>query len=148
MKKCTKCLENKLLSDFFVRDKKSGRLHAQCKECYRTQRQFIYKAHYKKYRAEYLVRAKKRRDKLRADFHAKMLNYLSDKSCSQCGESDRRVLEFDHLDQSKKLFTVSQAVRLGYDWQETLQEIQNCRILCANCHKKHTAMQCGWYKSG
>lgn len=75
-----------------------------------------------------------------------MLEYLSTRACVICNENDVRVLEFDHLDQKTKTFTISQAVRLNYSWDDVLLEIEKCRILCANCHKKHTATQGNWYK--
>ncbi len=146
MKICTKCLNKKPGSEFFVRDKKTGRLHAQCKECYRLQRTISYAEHYKKYRKLYLLRAKNRRNMLREEYRTKMIAYLSDKACEQCGEGDIRTLEFDHLDPSQKKFSISQGVRLGYSWDEIILEINECRILCANCHKKHTSSQFGWYK--
>jgi hypothetical protein len=132
---------------FFVRDKKTGRLHAQCKQCYQKHRSTYYAAHYQKYRPAYLERAKIRRTELRSIFRSKMLAYLSDKSCMMCGENDIRVLEFDHLDPSQKSFEISQGIRLGHSWNDILQEIEKCRILCANCHKKHTSSQFNWYKS-
>ena len=147
MKECTSCQTEKPLSDFFVKDKKSGRLHTQCKDCYKEYRKTYYAQHYSKYKVEYLERAKNRRLKLREEFRDKMLIYLSDKNCEMCGECDNRVLEFDHLDPALKLFSISQAVRLGYGWNQVLDEISKCRILCANCHKKHTSNQYGWYKA-
>ena len=76
-----------------------------------------------------------------------MLEYLSDKSCADCGESDIRVLELDHLDPTTKVFSISQAVKLGHSWNSVMNEINKCQILCANCHKKRTAQQFGWYKA-
>lgn len=147
MKTCTRCKVEKPESEYFVRDKTTGRLHAQCKQCYQEHRQTYHSEHYKKYRGTYLERAKLRREKLRDDFHEKLFRYLSKKSCEVCGEADMRVLEFDHLKPADKLFNISQAVKRGYSWDETLAEIKKCRILCANCHKKHTANQFNWYKA-
>jgi 5-methylcytosine-specific restriction endonuclease McrA len=146
-KTCTKCGEDKLLSDYFVRDKKTGRMHAQCKECYKTHRQSYYTAHYQKYRQDYLERAKKSRNRLKTIFRTNMIAYLIDKSCVECGEHDARVLEFDHVDPSQKKFMISQAVKLGYAWKDVLQELKKCQVLCANCHKRRTATQFGWYKA-
>jgi len=147
MKTCSKCGETKPLTDFFVKDKKTGRLHAQCKACYKLHRQSFYKDHYAKYKPLYLARAKVRREKLRLEFHTNMLAYLSNKCCVDCGENDIRVLELDHIDPSSKRFNISQAVRLGFSWNDVLAEIKKCRILCANCHKKRTAQQFDWYKA-
>ncbi len=146
MKVCTKCRQLKEETDFFVKDQKKSRLHTQCKNCYKQHRQTYYHEHYAKYHESYLARAKLRRDRLRSEFRQNILKYLSDKACVLCGESDIRVLEFDHLVPLKKEFTISQSVRLGRSWEETLKEIEKCRILCANCHKKHTATQFNWYK--
>ena len=147
MRICTKCGNEKLESDFFIRDSKSRRLHSQCKVCHQTHRKLYYKQHYEKYKAEYLKRAKTRRSALRQEFRTRMLAYLSDKSCVLCGESDIRTLDFDHLNPDTKKFNISQAARLGHDWQKVQDEISKCRILCANCHRKHTSTQAKWYKA-
>lgn len=125
MKPCSKCGEHKPKSDFFVRNTATGTRHAQCKQCYKAQR----------------------RERLRVEFRYNMLAYLRDKSCAICGENDIRVLEFDHIDPTSKRFGISQAVRLGYSWPDVVVEMKKCRILCANCHKRHTAQQMGWYKA-
>ncbi len=147
MKKCSKCGVYKVLSDYFVRDKETGRLHAQCKECYRTHRQTFYAEHYAKYKLLYQRRANDRRIRMRNEFRTNMLAYLSNQQCVLCAESDIRVLELDHLDPTTKAFNISQAVKLGRSWQEVLNEIKKCQVLCANCHKRRTAQQFGWYKA-
>lgn len=76
-----------------------------------------------------------------------MLEFMTGKSCVDCGEDDIRVLELDHIVPSKKKFNISQAVTLGFSWEDVLLEIKKCRILCANCHKKRTAQQFNWYKA-
>ena len=147
MRICTKCLIAKPETDYFIKDKTSGRLHAQCKACYKLLRQKTYAKHYEKYKEEYRHRAKVRRESLKTIYRSNMLAFLANERCALCGESDIRVLEFDHLDPLAKEFTISQAVRLNRSWDEVLREIKKCRILCANCHKKHTASQMGWYKA-
>ena len=73
-----------------------------------------------------------------------MYDYLKDHPCVECGESDPVVLEFDHVDQSTKTKAVS--VMVEYSLDKIKEEISKCRILCANCHKRHTALQLNWYK--
>ncbi|NTW61710.1 hypothetical protein HGB24_03450 [Candidatus Saccharibacteria bacterium] len=147
MKVCSKCDTLKAESDFFIKDKKSGRLHAQCKLCYKEHRAGYYKKHYSIYREQYLERARKRRHILRSEFRNNMLDYLSGKACAICGEKDIVTFEFDHILPSEKKFSISRSVSLGYSWIEVKEELKKCRILCANCHKKETAKQFGWYKS-
>lgn len=54
-----------------------------------------------------------------------MLSYMADKSCALCGESDMRVLEFDHLDPLGKKFSISQSVKLNYGIEDILTELKN-----------------------
>ncbi len=115
--------------------------------CYKAHRSTYYKEHYQKYHEKYLLRAKLRHEGLRNAHRAFMLTYMSDKACVICGEVDIRVLELDHLDPSKKKFSVSQAAARGFNIEDVVLEIKKCRVLCANCHKKHTAQQMGWYKA-
>lgn len=71
-------------------------------------------------------------------------DYLSANPCTICGESDPIVLEFDHLDQNDKVGNIAE---MKWSSIATLQEeISKCRVLCANCHRRHTAIQLGWYK--
>lgn len=147
MKVCSKCSVAKPETEYFVKDKKSGRLHAQCKECYKEHRKSYYAEHYEKYKVLYRQRAKERREAQRQEFRDNIVRYLNKKSCTICGEYDIRTLEFDHIDPTNKLFSISQAVRQGYSWKDIEMEIKKCRVLCANCHKKHTASQQGWYKN-
>lgn len=130
-----------------MKDKKSGRLHAQCKDCYKEHRRSHYAEHYHKYGDEYRERAKIRRAKIKRNLQIKLVDYLKNKSCEICGESDIRVLEFDHLDPVTKRFGIATAITDGRKWPDILEEIECCQILCANCHKKLTAVQYGWFKA-
>ena len=146
-RKCTKCGMSKPQLEFFVKTKMPFKLHTQCKSCYSEHRKTYYKEHYQKYHKQYLERAKVRRELIRSQFRKRLTDYLADKACEVCGENDMRVLEFDHIAPKDKLFTISQAVKLGYSWQDVEKEIKKCRILCSNCHRKHTSTQFNWYKS-
>ena len=70
--------------------------------------------------------------------------YLSTHPCVDCGEEDPTVLEFDHV-RGEKRFCVSRAVSHG-TWEVLLEEIDKCDVRCANCHRRKTAKDQGWYK--
>lgn len=147
MKICSKCLIEKDEKEFFWKDKKAGRLHAQCKLCYREHRKSYAAEHYSRYADQYRARAKERRIKIRRELQRNLLEYLREKSCAECGEFDIRVLEFDHIEPKTKNFGIAEAIRNGMKWRDILVELEMCQILCANCHKKRTAAQYGWFKA-
>jgi 5-methylcytosine-specific restriction endonuclease McrA len=144
MRECTACYLSKPLDAFFVKDKKLGRLHTQCKACYSIKRKLYYKKHYQKYANEYRARAILRNKLIKGALKLKLSEYLSDKSCSRCGITDSRVLEFDHMDPATKSFGINNGIRNSLHWERILEEIEKCQILCANCHRIRTAEQFGW----
>jgi hypothetical protein len=40
---------------------------------------------------------------------------------------------------------VSALVNGKYSWSKILEEIEKCDVRCANCHRRRTAKQLGWY---
>lgn len=72
--------------------------------------------------------------------------YLETHPCVMCGESDPRVLEFDHIDPDTKRSTVAKLMNDNHGLQAIKDEIEKCRVLCANCHRRHTAEQFDTYK--
>lgn len=85
--------------------------------------------------------------RVRAQTRAKVIRYMADRGCEDCGERDPRVLEFDHRDRADKKHCISILLSNGCSWSSpTLRaELRKCRILCANCHALHTATQLGYY---
>lgn len=146
MKQCSKCKRNKLLSEYYIKDGLSGRLHAQCKQCYKEHRKTFYQSHYEKYGDQYRARARERMARIKLLRQDQLFEYLSDKSCEHCGINDMRVLDFDHIDHKTKRFNIARGVNECYSWEQILIEIKKCRILCSNCHRIRTAEQFGWRK--
>ena len=67
--------------------------------------------------------------------------YLSVHPCVDCGETDTRVLEFDHVSGEKRK-AISALVQ--YSRKAVLAEILKCEVVCANCHKRRTWKQLGY----
>lgn len=55
--------------------------------------------------------------------------------CSNCYVEDPHCLEFHHLDSEEKSRAVSQLINFEVSKEELKQEIEKCKILCANCHR-------------
>lgn len=66
--------------------------------------------------------------------------------CSECGETDILVLEFDHLDGTTKIKGGIAKVRQRCSTPKLIAELDKCRVLCANCHKRRTAKQFGSWR--
>ena len=66
--------------------------------------------------------------------------WKADRGCRECGESDPIVLDLHHRNPALKTTTMPQ--NLG--WKRLHAELENCDVLCANCHRRETARQRGW----
>lgn len=62
--------------------------------------------------------------------------FLETHPCTDCGERDTIVLEFDHV-RGRKLFGISYLKRMG-SLEQMVIEIAKCEVVCANCHKRRT----------
>jgi hypothetical protein len=54
--------------------------------------------------------------------------------CINCGEADIRVLDFHHVDDTSKLYSISDLRRIAVSEDTLNTEIDKCSVLCANCH--------------
>ena len=82
-----------------------------------------------------------------AKSYQQMRVYLSMHPCVDCGESDIRLLEFDHV-HGHKTTTISRLLTQGRNWSIIEAEIAKCEIRCANCHRKRTAERDGdWWRT-
>jgi 5-methylcytosine-specific restriction endonuclease McrA len=91
---------------------------------------------------ENLYKAQKRH---RLKVRGKLLDFLTTKSCTDCGEKDPIVLEFDHTGKIQKVKDVSRMLSGHYSWESVLKEIDKCEIRCANCHRRKTYIQFGFF---
>jgi len=71
------------------------------------------------------------------------MDYKRRKGCIDCGENDPVVLDFDHKNGKRKKFSLAKTVSLS----RMKQEAKKCDVRCANCHRRRTAKQLGWYKN-
>jgi hypothetical protein len=69
-----------------------------------------------------------------------------------CGEMDLVVLELDHRepadkDERMKFRNGGNNKGLGWTtipWDVLYAELAKCDVVCANCHRRRTALQQGW----
>ena len=128
-KKCAKCLEVKSVEDFYFerggyknQPNRSPCYKSYCKACGRM--------------GDRIMRNKR---------HQIVLEFTQKNPCKSCGEDDPVVLEFDHRDRATKRFTVSQACSQKLPIKDLVEEMAKCDVLCANCHRRKTAKEMGYY---
>jgi 5-methylcytosine-specific restriction endonuclease McrA len=64
----------------------------------------------------------------------------------KCGESDPVVLEFDHIKGKEE--EIARLIADGASIQRFEKEMSRCQVLCANCHRRKTSKDRGWFRSG
>jgi hypothetical protein len=69
-----------------------------------------------------------------------LLEFFKLHPCVDCGEADPLVLEFDHL--RDKTFAIGAGLP-DRNWQSILREIEECEVVCANCHRRRTVKRSG-----
>lgn len=100
--------------------------------------------HYLANREAYNERARAWEAKRKHENKLRVWKYLHEHPCVDCGESDPVVLEFDHV-RGIKEDNVGSLMRKTTSWPRILSEIQKCDVRCANCHRRKTARERGYY---
>ncbi len=140
-KKCDHCKKFKDEEEFNWKFKSLGVRHKTCRECMKPFRKNWYEgdAH-----ERHLQNVKERKDAARLTAREYVYQYLSTHPCSECGESDPMVLEFHHS--GEKARDVSYLTAAGYSVATIQAEIDKCDVLCANCYRRHTMKERGWFR--
>lgn len=141
MKKCTKCGIEQGLDEYYKssKNKIDGRQTA-CKTC--TKKYDAERRSNPESKSRQVETNRNKRKQNRQQLH----DYLKDKSCIICNENRIPCLQFDHRDPEIKNFNIADGIGQGYGWSTILKEIDQCDILCANCHAIKTASQNNWYR--
>jgi hypothetical protein len=139
MKTCTLCKKPKVDSQFSFRNKAKNRRASWCKECYAERN----KKHYEDNKASYRQRALEWKRNYRKDVYKFLFEYFETHLCVDCGETDPVVLDFDH--QRDKQTTISKMIRNQKPIEAIKKEMAKCEVRCANCHRRKTAKDFGWY---
>jgi hypothetical protein len=140
MKTCTVCKEEKELSEFNKNKTRKDGHNNICKVCSQERSKRYYDENRDHHKG--IVYGRKR--KVINENRKKLFEYYSSHPCVVCGEKDPIVLELDHRDDVEKIADVSNL--MDRNWTLIQEEIDKCDVRCANCHRRRTAKQQGWYK--
>jgi hypothetical protein len=135
---CGKCKLPKGVSQFH---RKGKGYNSWCKSCSKEYKD----NHYKINKSTYLKRLSKYKKKNQREIRLYVLHYFDQHPCVDCGNQDIEVLDFDHQDNKK--YNVAVLLQSGYPLETVKKEIAKCEVRCANCHRKRTSKQYGWWRS-
>ncbi|QDP60454.1 MAG: hypothetical protein GOVbin1096_82 [Prokaryotic dsDNA virus sp.] len=108
MKNCTRCLEEKPLSEYYT---KGNRLHSECKTCF--------------------IKRKIEERQVKKAY----IRQLAGSQCTLCGyDRCTDALELHHRDPTKKEFRVSGM--WSFSKERIKKEVEKCVLLCSNCHRE------------
>jgi hypothetical protein len=134
--KCYRCGEVKPADEFAWRRKAKNQRDSFCRPCRAAYKQ----EHYHANKQTYIARAAESKRRLRLKRTAYLLAFFADHPCSDCGERDPVVLDFDHI--GEKTFEIAQALPYR-SWKTIVAEMGKCEVVCANCHRRRTAQRRG-----
>lgn len=127
-KVCAGCKVEKPSDQFSIRTDKPQYLRARCKACYAKQAN----ARYHEGDGAVGQRAIKSNRARRVVNQDYIYEYFQTHPCTDCGESNWIVLEFDHVRGDK---TKNVCDMMLMPLQSVMDEIAKCESVCANCHK-------------
>ena len=125
MKTCSKCNENKALTEFYKnsKNKKTG-LSTWCKECQKADKKIDYQNNRDRYLNTVFENSRW--------FYELKIGL----KCSKCGFDHPAALDFHHVDPNEKEFNISLSKSAYKNNKEgLLKEIEKCIVLCSNCHR-------------
>lgn len=157
IKKCPKCKRKKETNEFYFRGGKGPRaneLVSWCKNCVSRRGKILWENNKNRNRHKRTESSKRWRlnnkqhirnyyKKVYNKNNKQIVEYLKTHPCVDCGFSDLRALEFDHI-KGKKKFTIARG-KLN-SWKRIFKEIEKCEVRCANCHRIKTVEETKSYR--
>lgn len=143
---CIKCNTKKPVDEFNWRSKKHGVRHYTCKACHSAYRRQHYLDNIEMYKAKARHWNEENQAGVRMRMRRYVLEYLLEHPCVDCGEKNPIVLEFDHI-KGQKLSTISELKGSITRIERLKSEMDKCVVRCANCHRRKTATERGWYRA-
>lgn len=126
MKTCTRCKQDKEVTEFYKTVRMKDGLQPSCKSCMNVSYNQSRKKKQPHYQKIARLRGRKNIDLMR--------EWKEARGCKCCGENFGPCLELHHLDPEQKENDPSTLAISSFN--AFLQEAEKCIVLCANCHRK------------
>lgn len=100
-------------------------------------------AYWRRYRRKHAKRervlAKKRWELRKRRYYAITRKHKRENPCVDCGETNIKILEFDHIDPKTRTAWISHLMQASDE--RLLSEIAKCAVRCGPCHRRRTRKQ-------
>lgn len=142
-RRCNQCNLTKDIEEFGINNTQPLGKSYMCRVCRREYDKNRYKADPESNKARvYRSRSSKVQER-----KLLMWDLLSKAKCVDCGVTDPIVMEFDHREDSAKLYNIGAMIGNSYSWNTILKEIEKCDTVCANCHRHRTMKRGSWWRT-
>ncbi len=139
-KRCSSCGNVKPLEQFHKNNRRADGRTTYCAAC----KVEYNSAYYQRTKERHNPGRVERRRRQREENTRRLIEYLLEHPCVDCGETDILVLQFDH--QGDKEANICDLVRDSAPWGRVERESAKCGVVCANDHQRRTARTGGWRK--
>ena len=138
---CPGCSQERDIErDFAWKNKVKGTRQRWCKSCQAEAN----RKHYLSNKQIYLERALTQNAIVNTENKQKLYDYLLQHPCVDCGQTDIRVLEFDHV--RGKSASITNLLKNTAPWERIEAEIAKCEVRCVNCHRIKTSERGKWWR--
>ncbi|HUH98789.1 MAG TPA: hypothetical protein VLZ89_15600 [Anaerolineales bacterium] len=139
MRRCIRCTQWKDESEFNIRNTEKGYLQSVCKSCQQEQGKARYIGDPETVKEINRSARQKGKDRAKQFIYEYLLNQV----CADCGESDNRVLTFDHVRGIKK-YNIADMIQQGLSNETIRIEMQKTEVVCFNCHMRREQRRRGY----
>lgn len=134
--------ERDIERDFAWKNKAKGIRQRWCRSCQAAANS----RHYQNNKQVYLDRALVRNAHVNTGNKQKLYTYLLEHPCVDCGQTDIRALEFDHV-RGNKSANITRLLNNAVSWEAIEAEIAKCEVRCVNCHRIKTSERGGFWRN-
>lgn len=143
-KRCTKCNQVKLVSEFVLK-RSEGRRSSHCKECLNWNARSSYEKLSPKQKTAMLERVRRNTALAKKRLEQVVREHLTAHPCVDCGETNLVLLEFDHT-RGVKNDSICRLMRRQVKVETLRKEIEKCDVRCVRCHRLKTASHGDWWR--
>lgn len=154
IKRCCKCGVEKDETEFYKNVRSKDGLTPRCKTCltedhkqYREKYRDVVNKRARRYDLTHPEKTKERQKRYRESHRTQINEYARLKTarkrewirscktdCVKCGESRKHIIDFHHIDPSKKKINFGTNSTVSKGKMSLIDEMLKCICLCRNCH--------------